>query len=426
MYELLHQEGIARRLAHDRVHAIAPLARVGPRAPRAPAHPTAPLAALVLQESVRQAPCVLLGQGRQPQLATRLGPGAAQQRAEEGWGRGRVLAREARDHEERRWVGGAEERIEQQDAVGVAPLQVVDVHHHRLLRRDAPEQALEGAEPLAPQLHRVHHVALRGGELQQLRDPPEHRKQLQHRREIPGDQAVEVSVRERPQEARETVDHAVQSLVRHRLAHVAPARKHHGAILGHQLLDERAHERRLPDPRRPAHDREHGTAAPREPECPLELGELRIATDEQRTCRRGGGRHGARRWQRDAKPREDLLGPRAPLGAPRQQVPTQRHEIRRQAGLDLARIGRVLLRLFQQDPQRRSREWQPAGEGLVQHAAHRVPVARRARFSSPLLGRHVFRGPPDPILRGAEWVLAGHQVRRNAEIEDHGPAFRRH
>ena len=429
MHELLHQEGIARRLAHDRVHPIAPLVRVGPRAPRAtraPAHPTASFPALRLQESVRQAPCVHLGQGRQLQLATRLGPGTAQQRPEEGRGRSRVLAREARDHEERRWVGGGEQRIEQHDAVGVAPLQVVDVHYHRLLGRDAPEQALEGAEPLAPQLHRVHHVALRGGELQQLRDPPEHGKQLQHRREIPSDQAVEVSVRERPQEARETVDHAVQPLVRHRLAHVAPAREHHRTIVGRQLLDEPAHERRLPDPRRPAHDREHGTAALREPERPLELGELRIATDEQRTRRRGAGRHGARRWRRNAKACEDLVGPRASLGASRQQVPTQRHEVCWQARLDLARIGRVLLRLFQQYPQRRSCEWQPAGERLVQHAAHRVPVARRARLSSPLLGRHVFRGPPDPILRGAEGVLAGHHIRRNAEIEDHGPAFRRH
>src|SRR5439155_1429075 len=101
-----------------------------------------------------------------------------------------------------------------------------------------------------------------------------HGKQLQHRREIPSDQAVEVSVRERPQEARETVDHAVQPLVRHRLAHVAPAREHHRTIVGRQLLDEPAHERRLPDPRRPAHDRKHGTAAPREPERPLDLAGL--------------------------------------------------------------------------------------------------------------------------------------------------------
>jgi hypothetical protein len=104
----------------------------------------------------------------------------------------------------------------------------------------------------------------------------------------------------------------------------------------------------------------------------------------------------ARRRRGGAEAAQHLAAAGAGRGLARLQRHGQVGEVRRHAGHDLGRRRRVRLLLVGEHLEEAARERQPAGEGLVEHRAHAVPVARRRGLEAGgLLGRHVGRRARD-------------------------------
>ncbi len=251
-----------------------------------------PLAA----ERPDQLPRLGVGEARQLQLAdVEAAPAqrlaVLRERPQEGR-RHLVLAAVAADEQKWRRIGRLEDLVEQQEAVDVAPLQVVD-HQQQRPPRSQPRQQLAQRGEGAPAQHlEIFGIAAALLRLGDRGDPQKHRKKprqsgdpgrQQHLRLVPR-QAVEITA--------EGVDQAVEGLVGHRLLEEATPPQHHGSrIRLPRLGDEAIHQRRLADPRGAAHVHRHGASAAGR-EGLAELAEHLGAADERRLGGLGG-RHPA-------------------------------------------------------------------------------------------------------------------------------------
>src|SRR6185503_7275900 len=102
---------------------------------------------------------------------------------------------------------------------------------------------------------------------------------------MPRQQRRYIDIGEPAQVTRECVDHAVERLVRHRLALVAAAGEHERAVR-YGLVAEVTDERRLADARRALDEHADRAAAFETSECVAEHGQLAAATDERSEQRR--------------------------------------------------------------------------------------------------------------------------------------------
>ena len=196
-----------------------------------------------------------------------------------------------------------------------------------------------------------------------------------------------------PQVAGQRVDHAVEGLVGHRLALVAAPRQHHRAHpLALELGGELAHQRDLAHARLAAHQHGRRPPAARGLEGVEQREQLGRAADE----RRGGAPRRVRR-DRDRRRtgprprRRSTSAPRGPrLGIGAQELHAELGEVARRVGDHVGRRHRRERLLGRDDLQRLARERHVAGERLVEHHAHAVPVGRRPDgLPRGLLGRHV-------------------------------------
>ena len=135
-------------------------------------------------------------------------------------------------------------------------------------------------------------------------------------------------------------------------------------------------ERRLAHPRAALHVRHDGAPLAHPVIRILELRELALPADERARSRIGGGRNGCRSRRGPSEPLEDLRAGRSSGRSPLEQVPTQRHEIRRESGDQLVGGGRVPATLRLQNVEGRALERQTTGQRRIQNDADAVPVRR--------------------------------------------------
>ena len=136
MRQLLHQEGIAARLARQRE----PLCRADRRRGG--------------NQGRHDVPCFLW----RHRIERQRGPGrrslALQKRLQERLG-GDLFRPQAGQQQERRGIGRAQQRVEHEHAVGVGPVQVIDVEHERVSLCDPRQEVTERRERQAALRGRV-------------------------------------------------------------------------------------------------------------------------------------------------------------------------------------------------------------------------------------------------------------------------------
>ena len=112
-------------------------------------------------------------------------------------------------------------------------------------------------------------------------------------------------------------------------------------------------------------------------------------------------------------------------GSHRQERHAQVVELRRHLRRQGARRGGHAAQLLGEHADERTGEGKHAGERLVDHHAHRVPVAGRSQghVARGLLRRHVLRGPDDESVAR---LVGRSDVVREAEVEEHDALLRGH
>jgi hypothetical protein len=162
---------------------------------------------------------------------------------------GVVGSRALRDEEQdRRRIGRTQQRIEERQAVGIGPLQVVDAEHDRVARTHPREQRAERRETSVPQFLRIEHG--RTGGRGHGRDAPEPREDARESIGVARQELGQLRRLEAREVPRERVDDAVESLVRKRFAFVATACEDDEVRFGSaELFDEGRAERALAEAR---------------------------------------------------------------------------------------------------------------------------------------------------------------------------------
>ena len=124
------------------------------------------------------------------------------------------------------------------EAVGVAPVEIVDHQDESLPISQTREEISQRREGPMAELVRVER-RLHLGELGDLRDAAERWEGLRQRRDARGDQAPQLALRQARQHARDRIYDVVESLVRDRLSLVAtPRESEHVVAPRRDLLEE--------------------------------------------------------------------------------------------------------------------------------------------------------------------------------------------
>ena len=218
------------------------------------------------------------------------------------------------------------------------------------------------------------------------------------------------------QQPAHVVHQAVDALVGDLLALVAAATQD-GELLRPFALEEVLDERGLADARAPVEEHRDRLSAEDARERASELLQLGLAAEQN------AGRPG-RRWRGGRHRAPDgcqLLCASPSPGVMGEERHAQRGQLRRDTWLHLE--GRGESRAGGAGGELLPAEGQPSGQSLVEHDAHRVPVARRGQLLAPgLLRRHVLRRPS---ALDALPQLAGFDLGGQTEIEEHHAVFRR-
>ena len=250
-------------------------------------------------------------------------------------------------------------------------------------------------------------------------DPPQHGEDARQRSDVAGHQALGLVAVQPPEVPGQRVDQRVDRLVGDRFLLVAPAAQDDRLAAFQQSLEEPREQRALAGARPAVDEHGAGPAAADGGERKVELGELRLAADEQPRPR---GRPGCAGRARAAQPPDDLVAGRAVRRVATQQVDAQRVEVVRHGRVELFGRRGVGHPLLHHHVERTARERQPAGERPIEHHAHAVPVAgRRDRLAGRLLGGHVRRRAHDVAVGRRMVVLPALQLGRQAEIEQDHP-----
>ena len=184
-----------------------------------------------------------LERDRRPLVASR----SPEQRLKERLLR-RLFAAEAQDGQHGRRVRTPQQLIEQDDAVRVGPLQIVDPHHERLAAREPAQQIAQRIECPPPQAQRIDTLEmpiLLGSDGVQL---PQDGKHPRQRRDISRQHALDVLGGNRRQIATQIVDDAVERFIRYGFVLVTAAGEHDDIGRRGDLAQKAAHERALADP----------------------------------------------------------------------------------------------------------------------------------------------------------------------------------
>jgi hypothetical protein len=299
-------------------------------------------------------------------------------------------------------------------AVVVGPLQIVDEDDDRVQRRHAPEELAQGVAGGA-----AGGVGAAGGggapgEARQLAHALEHREHLHQGEGAGRGELGDLVVRAREQVVAQGVDHAVEALERQRLRLVAAAvveARAPGAGGG----GEGGGEGRLAHARQ-AVDGGEERAVAGALEGAGQEGELGLAAHGAALAgvARSGGHGDAQPPAGGLQAREHVVaaGTRRRVG--REEAHRELLEIRRLAAAE-RRVARGWAgELGAEDLALAAVVGQAPGEGLVEHDAERVPVARLARIAlAAELGRHVRRRARD----GGDADAAARA--REAEVEQH-------
>ena len=326
-------------------------------------------------------------------------------------------------------AGCTHQLLEQDQAVGVRPLQVVDEQQEPLALGQPREQLAQPGKRLPPQLLRVGRL---GGHLHCRQDgnPLQDRKDLQERQGVTlARKQARDADRVLPDEVpRERIHDTVERLVGDVLPLVAATGEHQDRRLA-QL--ERAgkvpHERALAHPRFAAHHHHLGCLRAGH-QGVVEQPQLPRPPDERR-FRRPGGRFRRVSWLGKpivtrGDPRADLLAVQPLRRIADQQVHAQLIELRRSPFDQLCRARWQLALLSQQNIHQLAGERRLAGEHFIEDGAHSVPVGRRPhRLLRGLLGSHVKGRAHDPPLLGEP---RGQGLGHQAEVQQHHPPVAGH
>lgn len=179
------------------------------------------------EQRARQLGGVAVAQGLDRQLPAAVAVDPRQQVGEESAGLD-LLSTKTDDQEHRRRIGRPLQIVEQGDAVGVGPLQVVDVEHQGLSRRQPGEQLAQGGEgeaALGPAVEVAARSRLDPGD---RRHPQEHGEQTRQEADVARQAVRSLLCRKGDEDLAEGVDHPVEGLVGHQLPLVAAPRQHPG------------------------------------------------------------------------------------------------------------------------------------------------------------------------------------------------------
>src|SRR6185295_3202413 len=107
----------------------------------------------------------------------------------------------AKTREQKQWrrIGWTQQVLEQRGAVGVGPLQVIDVEHERLTIADAPQQLAQGRKRLASQGKGIRNFLFALRSVKDRVDLQHHRKQARQRQNFTRHQAFSLRLRQRHQ-----------------------------------------------------------------------------------------------------------------------------------------------------------------------------------------------------------------------------------
>ena len=182
----------------------------------------------------------------------------------------RIVATVTAQKEEPWRVGWTEEFREEERAVGVAPLQIVDRQDQRTAISQAGQELTQGAEGAAPQLLRVGDL---GGEPWRRRHgpgPPQRREDPDQGSDVAGQERLRLQERQALHVLTQSIDDAVECLVGHRLLLVAPARQHNGLVAADQIVEEAPDQGGLADTRRAMDVEGYGPPPAHVRECDLQ------------------------------------------------------------------------------------------------------------------------------------------------------------
>ena len=351
-------------------------------------------------------------QGRPP---ARLEP--AEQGAQAG-ARLRLLAAVGGDEEEARRPGPAEQVEEEQGAVLVPPLEIVDDHHDWPALGEVDEELAQSPRAAAAALLGVLRSEGEAGARPDRLDLLQHREEPRQGGEVRRDDGLHRAGVELLEVAAEGVDEAVEGLVRDRLLLVTARAEHQdpggaAAQVPAELIEERA----LADARGAVHERDRGAALGLHRAVePGEGGALGGAAHERDLPPDGRGHPAEASQQRGAAG--------ASRGVPGEQARAELVEIGRHAEGERARRRRVAGDLPAEDLGERPGEGEHARERLVEEHPHAVPVTRGAgRRPFDELGGEVLRRPDQ---RHAAVRRRAAEAHGEAEVDEHQAPLGRH
>ena len=321
------------------------------------------------------------------------------------------------DEQEARGVRRPHDLGEQGGAVDVAPVHVVEVHHHRSEPRHLRKQRSKRRERLLS--HALGVVDGASGQRRDRLDPPQDGEETRERPRVRRQRDRGAALLERDQAAAERVDHAVDRLVGDRLAFVRAAAQDHGVAPRRQPLEEVLHERRLAHARRAPDAHDHAAAGPGRDEGLVQGLQLGAAPYERPTMAYPGDGRGAKRSAlADAESREHLTTGGSLFRRASQELAAEGVEILGDAVDEVARRRRLDHRLAIDDVDRIPHERGFADERFVEEDAHAVPVARVGqRLVEGLLRSHV-HGRADDVALEQPCVDHPGEIRRHAEVEE--------
>ena len=295
----------------------------------------------------------------------------------------------------------AEQVREQDGAIDVAPLKVVDGQDQGGPLRQPGQQLAEPRERAAAQLLRVGHLRRRGTPHRDHRlDTLQDREDPGQEWDVRGQERLDFPRRQPLQVPRQGIDQAIQRLVRDRFSFVTPPEEDDRLVPGDEPVEERSDQRGFAGPRA-AEDEDRLRAAQ------VEAGEHAIEDLEvPRPSDQGAGpvQLGDVDQVRDlaAEHRDDLATARPSRRVPIQQHHAEPDQVLRNPGHQRGRRWRRLRPLGHDQLLGQADKREPPRQCLVEHDADAVPVARcRDRKPGGLLRRHVGHGPDDLTIRAS-------------------------
>ena len=341
------------------------------------------------------------------------------------WTSFQVFGTKTADEQQARRLRRANQVGEQDRAVDVAPLKVVDGQDQGPLLAQPPRAARAGAAKARRlQLLLVGHFRRLAARQRHGLDALQHRKDPRQKGHVRRQQARRVAGRQPLEMTRQGVDQAVERLVRHRFSFVTAPREHDGVVFLDQLVEERSNQRGLAGARAAEHKDRLGRAAAQRGKQPVQHLAMPRPPDQGKRAAELGD---VGQFGHQAAQACDHITARRSLGRVSvEEGDAEAHQVFRQP-LD-ERIGaRGRLRLFgDEDLFRRAGEREPAGHRLVEHDPDTVPVAGgRDRLARRLLRRHV-ADRPDDLAVDRLLSCQALEVGRQAEIEQDDPPLGGH